>query len=90
MSYLFIVEQFAIKAVMASLNGSFEQGLETELNHMITLAMSGQARALQYAFFAERAATQVCLFLPDLIDMHRVLLMCDIAMALLSSFSSSF
>lgn len=49
---------FAIKAVMASLSGSFEQGLETELNHMITLAMSGQARALQYAFFAERAATQ--------------------------------
>lgn len=52
----------AIKAVMASLSGSFEQGLDAELNLMITLATSGQAKALQYAFFAQRVATQVCLF----------------------------
>lgn len=53
-----IAPTFAIKAVMASLSGSFEQGLDAELNHFLTLAVSGQAKALQYAFFAERVATQ--------------------------------
>lgn len=49
-----------MKAVMASTVGLFEQGLEAEANYRDILFSSGQARALQYAFFAERAASQVC------------------------------
>ena len=48
-----------IKAVQASVQYPFQQGLAKEREYMGVLAMSGQARALQYAFFAERAAQKV-------------------------------
>ncbi len=38
----------------------FEQGIQEEKKYGAVLFSSGQAKALQYAFFAERAATKVC------------------------------
>ena len=52
-----------IKAVQASVLYPFQQGLAKEREYMGVLAMSGQARALQYAFFAERAAQKVIYYL---------------------------
>ena len=37
----------------------FDQGIEQERVIAADLFLSGQARALQYAFFAQRAATKV-------------------------------
>ncbi len=43
----------------ASVDGSFEDGVAKEQEYGAVLFMSGQARALQYAFFAQRAASKV-------------------------------
>ena len=44
---------------MAAVQYPFERGLEKEMEFAAVLFQSGQARALQYAFFAQRAATKV-------------------------------
>jgi enoyl-CoA hydratase/3-hydroxyacyl-CoA dehydrogenase/3,2-trans-enoyl-CoA isomerase len=50
---------FAIKAVMASVTEpTYEQGIAKEKEFAYVLFFSGQARALQYAFFAQRKAIQ--------------------------------
>ena len=51
-----------IKSVMASTEGSFDDGVSKEKEYSRVLFGSGQAQALQYAFFAQRAATKVRLF----------------------------
>ncbi len=52
--------QFNIKSVMAAVESeSFEAGCVKEQELALTLFTSGQARALQYAFFAERTAPKV-------------------------------
>lgn len=38
---------------------SFALGMEKEMEYAALLFQSGQARALQYAFFAQRKAVQV-------------------------------
>ena len=48
-----------IKAVMASTEGTFADGVAKEQQYSAVLFTSGQAQALQYAFFAQRAATKV-------------------------------
>lgn len=58
---LFDVAQFCIKSVMAAVEtDSFESGKRKELEYASVLFQSGQAAALQYAFFAQRKAMQVC------------------------------
>ena len=48
---------------MASVELPFAQGLLFERQCAELLQSSGQARALQYAFFAERQATKVSTFI---------------------------
>ena len=48
-----------IKAVMASVEGTFADGVAKEQQYGAVLFTSGQAQALQHAFFAQRAATKV-------------------------------
>ena len=52
---------------MASTEGSFDDGVSKEKEYSRVLFGSGQAQALQYAFFAQRAATKVRLFVVDLL-----------------------
>lgn len=50
---------FCVKAVEASVKApTFADGITMEANYAKVLFGSGQAKALQYAFFAERAATK--------------------------------
>ena len=56
-----------IKSVVASTEGSFDDGVSKEKEYSRVLFGSGQAQALQYAFFAQRAATKVRLFVVDLL-----------------------
>ena len=51
---------------MASTESSFDDGVSKEKEYSRVLFGSGQAQALQYAFFAQRAATKVRLFVVDL------------------------
>ena len=51
--------QFNIKAVLAAAELPFEQGVIRERELFTTLFMSGQSKALQYYFFALRAAPKV-------------------------------
>ena len=44
---------------MASIQYPYREGLEKERQYSAELAMSGQAKALQYAFFAERSSQKV-------------------------------
>ncbi len=44
---------------MASTEGTFADGVQKEAEFASVLFTSGQAQALQYAFFAQRAATKV-------------------------------
>ena len=48
-----------IKAVEAAVKLPYKQGLQREAELSMLLFTSNQASALQYAFFAERAATKV-------------------------------
>ncbi len=56
---LLLSVQMCIKAVMASTQGAFEEGVARESEYSMVLFTSNQAQALQYAFFAQRAATKV-------------------------------
>ncbi|MFL5371091.1 MAG: 3-hydroxyacyl-CoA dehydrogenase NAD-binding domain-containing protein [Myxococcales bacterium] len=49
----------ALEAVAASVTQPFEEGLRTERDLFLQLMTSPEARALQHAFFAERAASKV-------------------------------
>ena len=46
---------------MASVQLPREEALDKESEYAIQLFTSYQSKALQYAFFAERAATKVCI-----------------------------
>jgi 3-hydroxyacyl-CoA dehydrogenase len=49
----------ALEAVAASVTQPFEEGLRTERDLFLQLMTSPEARALQHAFFAERAASKI-------------------------------
>lgn len=48
-----------VQAVRASAELSYEEGMKRERDLFLQLGESGQAKAQQYAFFAERAVTKV-------------------------------
>lgn len=47
-----------VQAVRAAATLPFEQGMQREAELMATLFSSGQARALQYCFFAQRGVAK--------------------------------
>lgn len=47
-----------VQAVRAAATLPFDQGMQREAELMATLFTSGQARALQYCFFAQRAVAK--------------------------------
>ena len=57
--YLLVLCQFCIKAVMGSVDLPYKEGLKQEGELARVLFSSGQAKAQQYAFFSQRAATKV-------------------------------
>jgi hypothetical protein len=53
------VTQACVQAVRASAELPYEEGMKMEKELFLQLNSSGQARAQQYAFFAERAVSRV-------------------------------
>ncbi|RTZ45830.1 fatty-acid oxidation protein subunit alpha [Candidimonas sp. SYP-B2681] len=51
--------RYALELVEASLNQPFEEGLRLEHTYFSELETSDEARALRYAFFAERTAAKI-------------------------------
>lgn len=58
-NFIFHIHKACVQAVRSSAELSYEEGMKRERDLFLQLGQSGQAKAQQYAFFAERAVTKV-------------------------------
>lgn len=58
-NFIFPIHKACVQAVRSSAELSYEEGMKRERDLFLQLGQSGQSKAQQYAFFAERAVTKV-------------------------------
>lgn len=57
--FIFPIHKTCVQAVRSSAELSYEEGMKRERDLFLQLGQSGQSKAQQYAFFAERAVSKV-------------------------------